>query len=402
MFKIYTRIFLRLFTFSFLHLTANCFAEEHERNRPHKIIKPILKQQHKRLSKGLFEQLPEGLKYEMWLQIMADDPINAERVALTNTKTHEIFNSNRNKINPHRYQLLPQQTKWVEQAITAGIEGTEASHMLNFLSLEQHAVEKLLQKKEARLRTSMDWRKHGISLIAAWNAILQATESAALKAAGNAAGGAASDAFLETVEHIDLEEAEEEARRVAEEAAWTAVGDAAHSTAKSATENAVNSMIREVAEAAADEAINHTNWNEAVTLAENKAWDEAYEALSERELASHEALGTIAYRISETVSWLYILDPKLQVLEASYAAASNTLTNNDALLESCIWFQSAKALEETINAEFDHHNSEFGKDKNRVLLSAKDYHLRYKYVAFYLDNLRRIQTKVRQLKSLGR
>ncbi|MDD9950806.1 MAG: hypothetical protein OXT67_04495 [Zetaproteobacteria bacterium] len=310
-----------------------------------------------------FQVLPEELRDEILWRAMREDVHNAPQVALVNRRAYQLFDENREILDPYRYSLLPKKEEWIDQAVTAAREGREPEHLEQFLQFEDQQLAQLLRRKQASLVTVQDWQRHGASLIAARAAFKSALWRTTWDVARHRAWRASWDEAWKLAQSADWDASRPEARELHWEVDQTLPWCMAQASVSL----------------------------DAKPLAKKEALAAVLNVFTTLELPEPAVRGRVAYRVAETVAWLTMLDPQLGVLERAYDVAYTHLAHSGTVDPSG-WFDPEGDLGALVQRHFGRFTAFAEQDGE--WLSEQAYERRYRFVASYLNALRQIHQRV--------
>ncbi|MDD9950750.1 MAG: hypothetical protein OXT67_04200 [Zetaproteobacteria bacterium] len=320
----------------------------------------------KKPQKQHFNDLPGELQETILYQaIMTCPPTNLSRIALINQNSYQVFCRHKQDIYPRAYSLFCDKRAWITEAIQAAACAAEPKHLNTLLQLENWHFQQVFTKAHTSLKTAQEWQRHGVSLLITYAVACEIMNLYACHA------------VIQAMPHTHLSYSELKATQ--------------HATTKSATAKVA--------------------WHAATCMIGDTLIPFCYTAANLATTVGTDASPTIsailrqgqpittaaAYRVAETSTWLSLLDPeKHDLYQNIYSMVSNKLKASDQA-NRCTWFSSVEHLEEHLDNHFGPH-SRLAKEIG-IHLTPTQYQQRYSFIAPYLQELRRVAHKVRELTS---
>ncbi|MDD9951493.1 MAG: hypothetical protein OXT67_08005 [Zetaproteobacteria bacterium] len=302
----------------------------------------------------------------------------------------------------YKHQLRSRQRLWMEGILRTAMQSEDMAHMYELLLFEKRQLAAMATMKAASLTTVEEWQKHAFSLMVAgsvlgsldWDTVATAGRNAAWYAVWEQEvsemkyARASQLEFLEAPRDLEMDLDMDLAGDVVSEIMWEAPRHAAGAALAAASVNAVGDEVWYMMRRAAQEANSH----DVVAELQGVAHDVL------KDLCSKDAqvVGRTAYRLMAVLSWLELLDPQAGLLEQVYDLAYAQLSKSNKRIDCAGWFDSQESLELKI-AQYFGKLSDLSQQDGAPLPS-EVYSHRYRYIEFYVWELRRIYRQVQLLK----
>ncbi|MDD9952577.1 MAG: hypothetical protein OXT67_13535, partial [Zetaproteobacteria bacterium] len=325
-----------------------------------------------------FQQLPLDVQQKIMLRVMHESPQDIENIAEVNQEMFALFLQHRSQLE----LLYPQHIAkhlhlWILHALENQAHHTQPKHLQLFLRFENQQLAKVLAMKSAALTTSQEWKLHGAALVAAYAYTASLIYSDVMIDAKHAVRKLVQ-------QYLDDDQAQNDAVMYIER----------YVTHDAPLANAKYTVSHSLHDASWD------HLDVGASMASSDITEEALEwFFAQMNKLDTDMMGKSAYYVAETVSWLMMLDPQRDIFGRVYDKVRARLVSS-GVVDPEGWFVSSRELEQKI-AHYFGRDGELGRDGNHVKLAECQYVQRYKYVEFYIQQLRDVQCMIEKLEQQG-